>query len=106
MYFRKRSKVHNLKIMLHGKTLSPIKKVVKCLGFYLDELQSDEAHCQELMKKLSRGNGMVAKTRHLVPALHLVQARRKVYQGAAAQSVSEANHERSEYKAAGGLGAL
>ena len=54
----------------HGKTLVPTK-VVKYLGVYLDEFLSGEAHSQELTKKLSRGNGMLAKARHFVPEQHL-----------------------------------
>lgn len=63
-------KAPNLKIKLHGKTLIPTK-VVKYLGVYLDEFLSGEAHSQELVKKLNRGNGMLAKARHFVPQEHL-----------------------------------
>ena len=72
IYFRKGGKAPNLKIKLHGKTLVPTK-VVKylLLGVYLDEFLSGEAHSQELTKKLSRGNGMLAKARHFVPEQHL-----------------------------------
>ena len=70
IYFRKKGKVPNLKIKLHGKPLVPTK-VVKYLGVYLDEFLSGEAHSQELTKKLSRANGMLAKARHFVPEQHL-----------------------------------
>ena len=71
IYFRKRGPAPNLKIKLHGKTLVPSKSV-KYLGVYLDEFLSGEAHCRELVKKLNRGNGMLAKARHYVPQNHLI----------------------------------
>ena len=40
---------------------------MKYLGVYIDEFLSGEAHCLELVKKLNRGNGMLAKARHFVP---------------------------------------
>ena len=71
IYFRKRGPPPNLRIKLHGKVLIPTK-TVKYLGVYLDEFLSGEAHCQELVKKLNRGNGMLAKARHYVPQFHLI----------------------------------
>ena len=71
IYFRRRGKVPNLSIKLHGKVLLPTK-IVKYLGVYLDEYLSGEAHCEELKKKLNRANGMLAKARHFVPQQHLV----------------------------------
>ena len=71
IYFRKRGPPPSIKIKLHGKVLIPTK-IVKYLGVYLDEFLSGEAHCQELIKKLNRGNGMLAKARHYVPQLHLI----------------------------------
>ena len=70
IYFRKSGLAPNLNIKLHGKTLIPTK-VVKYLGIYLDEFLSGEAHCSELIKKLNRANGMLAKARHFVPELEL-----------------------------------
>ena len=70
IYFRKGGFPPALKIKLHGKTLYP-SKVVKYLGVYLDEFLNGEAHCKELIKKLNRGNGMLAKARHYVPYLEL-----------------------------------
>jgi hypothetical protein len=55
---------------IHGKRLVP-SKIVKYLGVHLDEYLSGEAHCSELVKKLNRGNGMLAKARHYVPHLEL-----------------------------------
>ena len=70
IFFRKSGPVPTLKIKLHGKRLLPTK-IVKYLGVYLDEYLSGEAHCKELVKKLNRGNGMLAKARHYVPHLEL-----------------------------------
>ena len=70
IYFRKNGVPPTLKIKLHGKTLVPTK-VVKYLGIYLDEFLSGEAQCSELMKKLNRANGMLAKVRHYVPEIEL-----------------------------------
>ena len=66
IFFRKSGPVPLIKIKLHGKSLIPSNSV-KYLGVYLDEFLSGEAHCQELVKKLNRGNGMLAKARHFVP---------------------------------------
>ena len=70
IYFRKKGIAPSLNIKLHGKTLIPTK-VVKYLGIYLDEFLSGEAQCAELIKKLNRANGMLAKARHYVPDLEL-----------------------------------
>ena len=70
IYFRKSGPVPTLSIKLHGKTLVPTK-FVKYLGIYLDEFLSGESQCTELIKKLNRANGMLAKARHYVPDLEL-----------------------------------
>ena len=70
IYFRKNGTAPTLKIKLHGKTLVPTK-FVKYLGIYLDEFLSGEVQCSELIKKLNRANGMLAKARHFVPDLEL-----------------------------------
>lgn len=72
IYFHKaRSLVpNNLKIKLNGKRLTHSKEL-KYLGIYLDETLMGKAHCAELIKKLSRANGILAKTRHFVPLEHL-----------------------------------
>ena len=70
IYFRKRGPAPTQSIKLHGKRLVP-SKTVKYLGVYLDEYLSGTAHCNELVKKLNRGNGMLAKARHYVPQLEL-----------------------------------
>ena len=70
IYFRKSGSAPTLNIKLHGKTLVPTKSV-KYLGIYLDEFLSGDAQCSELIKKLNRANGMLAKARHYVPNLEL-----------------------------------
>ena len=65
VFFRKNGPTPLVKIELHGKTISP-SKVIKYLGVYIDEFLSGEYHCQELVKKLNRANGMLAKARHYV----------------------------------------
>ena len=66
IYFRKSGPAPNLNIKLHGKKLYP-SKCVKYLGVYVDEYLNGDFHCQEVIKKLNRGNGMLAKARHYVP---------------------------------------
>ena len=66
IYFRKNGPAPVLNIKLHGKTLTP-SKYVKYLGVYIDEYLNGEVHCKELVKKLNRANGMLAKARHYVP---------------------------------------
>ena len=56
----------DIKIKLNGKTLYPSRKI-KYLGIYLDETVSGIPHCEELLKKLHRANGMLSKVRHYVP---------------------------------------
>ena len=70
VFFRKSGPPPLVKIVLHGKVITP-SKVVKYLGVYIDEFLSGEYHCQELVKKLSRANGMLAKARHYVPQADL-----------------------------------
>ena len=66
IYFRKSGPAPVLNIKLHGKTLTP-SKFVKYLGVYIDEFLNGKVHCMELVKKLNRANGMLAKARHFVP---------------------------------------
>ena len=44
---------------------------IKYLGIYIDEILSGNEHCEELVKKLSRANGIIAKARHYVPLKHV-----------------------------------
>ena len=47
-------------------------KVSLSLGVYLDEnLSGSLCNCEELVKKLNRVNGMLAKARHNVPEADL-----------------------------------
>ena len=53
-------------IKLEGIKLIP-SKYVKYLGFYIDENLSWGTHINELSKKLSRANGVLAKLRYVAP---------------------------------------
>ena len=53
-------------IKLNGTRLYPTDHI-KYLGIYLEESLSGVYHCNELIKKLRRANGMLAKIRHYVP---------------------------------------
>jgi hypothetical protein len=55
---------------MNGKRLFHSKKI-KYLGIYIDETLSGNEHGEELIKKLSRANGILAKARHYVPLHHL-----------------------------------
>ena len=57
---------NDLNIKLNGKRLLPSNEV-KYLGVYLDEHLNGEPHCSQLVSKLNRANGMLAKARHFVP---------------------------------------
>ena len=72
IYFHKcRSKVPNdLKIKMNGKRLFHSNRI-KYLGIYMDETLMGNEHCEEVVKKLSRANGILAKARHYVPLTHL-----------------------------------
>ena len=70
IFHKVRSVVPNLKIVLNGKKLTH-SPVIKYLGVYLDDTLMGTAHCEEIVKKLSRANGIIAKTRHFVPHEHL-----------------------------------
>ena len=50
-------------IKLEGSKLKP-SKYVKYLGIYIDENLSWRAHINELSKKISRANGILAKLRY------------------------------------------
>ena len=60
----------DIKIKLNGKRLYPSKKI-KYLGICLDKTLSGMPHCEELLKKLCRANGMLSKARHYVPINYL-----------------------------------
>ena len=54
---------------MNCKTLFHSYKI-KYLVVYIDETLSGNEHCEELTKKLSRANGMLAKASYFVPLLH------------------------------------
>ena len=51
---------------MNGHRIYP-SNYIKYLGVYLDPLLNGKAHCEILMKKLKRSNGMLSKARHFVP---------------------------------------
>ena len=72
IYFHKsRSNIPtDLKIKMNGRRLIHSSKI-KYLGIYIDEILMGRDHCEEIIKKLSRANGILAKARHYVPLKHL-----------------------------------
>ena len=55
-----------LKIKLNGLILKPTKSI-KYLGIHIDDTLSGISHCIELLPKLRRANGMMAKARYHLP---------------------------------------
>ena len=67
IFFHKpNEKVPEMKIKLNGHKIFP-SKYIKYLGVYLDETLNGEFHCNMLVKKLKRANGMLCKARHYIP---------------------------------------
>ena len=68
IFFRKPNTIIPLdvRIKLNGKRLTPTNEITY-LGLILDEHLNGNFHCEELVKKLNRANGMLAKIRHYVP---------------------------------------
>ena len=58
-------KVPEMKIKMNGHRIYPSKNI-KYLGIYLDETLNGGFHCETLMKKLKRANGMLCKARHYI----------------------------------------
>ena len=56
----------DFKIKMNGHKLIPSDHI-KYLGVYLDSTLSGNYHCQQLITKLKRANGMLSKIRHYVP---------------------------------------
>ena len=56
----------SLKIKINGIRMYPTN-FIKYLGIYLDNNLSSITHCQQLLPKLRRANGILAKTGHFVP---------------------------------------
>ena len=50
---------------MNGKLLHPSDHI-KYLRIYLDETLSAKKHCEELLQKLNRANGILSKSRHYV----------------------------------------
>jgi hypothetical protein len=60
-----------LKIKLNGAKITPSKSV-KYLGVHLDDTLSSISHCNQLLPKLRRANGMLAKARHYLPTTQIL----------------------------------
>ena len=58
-------KMPNIKIKMNGHRIYPSSQI-KYLGIYLDETLNGGFHCEVLMKKLKRANGMLCKARHYI----------------------------------------
>jgi hypothetical protein len=58
-------KVAELKIKMNGHRIYTSKNI-KYLGIQLDETLNGGSHCETLMKKLRRTNGMLCKARHYI----------------------------------------
>ena len=61
---------YNFKLKMNGHLVRP-SEYIKYLGIYLDSTLSGKAHCDILVKKLKRANGMLCKIRHYVPPTEL-----------------------------------
>ena len=61
---------YNFKLKMNGHLVRP-SEYIKYLGIYLDSTLSGKAHCDILVKKLKRANGMLSKIRHYVPPTEL-----------------------------------
>ena len=66
LYFKNNNISPGIKIKLQGKLIFP-SEYVKYLGVFLDEKLSGIKHCEELVKKLNRSNGMLSRARHFMP---------------------------------------
>ena len=68
IFFRKPSDPStefNFKIKMNGHRIIP-SPYIKYLGIYLDSYLNGNVHCDILVKKLKRANGMLCKARHYV----------------------------------------
>ena len=73
IYFRKPGEYSSnfkYKIKMNGHKIIP-SEYIKYLGVYLDSNLSGNYHCDLLVKKLKRSNGMLCKARHFVPSQEL-----------------------------------
>ena len=72
IFFRKPGEsAPNIKIKMNGHRLIP-SKFIKYLGVYLDKNLNGGFHCQDLIKKLKRANGMLCKARHYIKQNDLI----------------------------------
>ena len=60
-----------LKIKLNGLKLHASKST-KYLGVFIDHDLSGKTHCNQLLPKLRRANGMLSKARHYIPKKELI----------------------------------
>ena len=71
IFFRKPGEaIPNIKIKLNGHRLYP-SNYIKYLGVYIDDHLNGRFHCNILLNKLKRSNGMLSKARHLISAAHV-----------------------------------
>ena len=63
--------VPDLKIKINDLQIYPSSDI-KCLGLYLDASLSGNHHCNLLVRKLKRENGILSKARHYVPSEELL----------------------------------
>ena len=68
----------NFNIQLNGNKLQRTD-CVKYLGVYLDEYVNGKLHCKEILKKLIRANGMLAKIRHYVSTKELIAVYHSIF---------------------------
>ena len=61
---------HDFKILMNGTRIRP-SSYIKYLGVFLDATLSGNHHCNLLVKKIKRANGMLSKIRHYVPSEEL-----------------------------------
>ena len=61
----------DLRIKMNGIKIKPSSHI-KYLGVYLDASLTGNHHCDLLVKKLKRANGMLSKARHYVPSGELL----------------------------------
>ena len=61
----------DLKIKINGVRLH-LTNSIKYLGICLDEILSGITHCNHLLPKLRRANGILEKARHCVPQHELI----------------------------------
>ena len=78
--FKKPNKTipYTFKIYMNGHKLEAVK-CIKYLGIFIDENVNGKIHCKEVLKKLIRANGMLAKIRHYVQIKELVSIYHSIF---------------------------